>query len=354
VEKKIIDSLNKIENELEVKKQKLESVDINKNYQLYVDLAKTIKILETPLKLFDEYKKCLKIIEDSNKIDDFELLELAKQEKANAKKRIDFLEKEIVISLLPKSEYDNRNVIVEIKGAVGGDEANMFANDLERMYKYFAESKGWKIQSISSRRDENDRGNSIIFKIIGDDVYAKMKFESGVHRVQRIPTTDSQGRIHTSTATVSVLPEPEKYDIKINSSDLRIDTFRSSGAGGQHVNTTDSAVRITHNPTGIVTQSQDGRSQHNNKEIALERMEVLLLENKIREEEIKAKNMKSLAVGSGDRSEKIRTYNYPQNRVTDHRINLTLQKLDQIIEGKLDEIIDALIVYEQEQKLSEI
>lgn len=245
-----------------------------------------------------------------------------------------------------------KNVIVEIRGAAGGDEANIFAGDLYRMYLKYAEAHGWKIETLEVNDAEAGGFSLISFMLKGELVYSKMKFESGAHRVQRIPKTESQGRVHTSTATVLVMPEAEEVDVEISPNDLKIDTYRSSGAGGQSVNTTDSAVRITHLPTNTVVTCQDGRSQHENKEQAMKIIRAKVYENIMRQQQEEEGAIRKETIGSGDRSEKIRTYNYPQNRVTDHRIGLSLQSLDRVMEGKLDEIFEALIAHEQKLKLA--
>ena len=261
------------------------------------------------------------------------------------------LEEKLHLELIPKDPNDNKNVIVEIRGAAGGDEGNIFAGDLYRMYVKYAESQGWKIEVLEAQDSEAGGYSLISFMIKGEGVYSKLKFESGSHRVQRVPKTETQGRVHTSTATVLVMPEAEEVDFELNPSDLRIDTYRASGAGGQHINKTDSAVRITHIPTGVVTTSQDGRSQHDNRDKAMRAMRTKLYEMKLREQEEAIGSERRSKIGTGDRSEKIRTYNYPQNRVTDHRIGLTIQQLDRIMEGKLDDIIEALINEDQRLKL---
>ena len=261
------------------------------------------------------------------------------------------LEEKLHLELIPKDPNDNKNVIVEIRGAAGGDEGNIFAGDLYRMYVKYAESQGWKIEVLEAQDSEAGGYSLISFMIKGEGVYSKLKFESGSHRVQRVPKTETQGRVHTSTATVLVMPEAEEVDFELNPSDLRIDTYRASGAGGQHINKTDSAVRITHIPTGVVTTSQDGRSQHDNRDKAMRAMRTKLYEMKLREQEEAIGSERRSKIGTGDRSEKIRTYNYPQNRVTDHRIGLTIQQLDRIMEGKLDDIIEALMNEDQRLKL---
>ena len=262
------------------------------------------------------------------------------------------LEEKLHLELIPKDPNDNKNVIVEVRGAAGGDEGNIFAGDLYRMYVKYAESQGWKIEIMEAQESDAGGYSLISFMVKGEGVYSKLKFESGSHRVQRVPKTETQGRVHTSTATVLVMPEAEEVDFELNPGDLRIDTYRASGAGGQHINKTDSAVRITHIPTGTVTTSQDGRSQHDNKDKAMRAMRTKLYEMKLREQEEAIGSERRNKIGSGDRSEKIRTYNYPQNRVTDHRIGLTIQQLDRIMEGKLEEIIEALINEDQRLKLA--
>jgi peptide chain release factor 1 len=278
---------------------------------------------------------------------------LAQEEAADAQRRLERLEAEMQALLLPKDPNDARNVFLEIRAAAGGDEAAIFAGDLFRMYHYYAIAHGWQVEVLSQNPGEHGGYKEIIARIAGQGVYSRLKFESGAHRVQRVPETEAQGRIHTSTCTVAVLPEAEEVDaIAINPADLKIDTFRASGAGGQHVNKTDSAIRITHLPTGIVVECQDERSQHKNRARAMAILSARLLEaeqRKRREQE--AAQRKSL-VGTGDRSERIRTYNFPQGRVTDHRINLTLYKLDEVMEGKLDELIDALRSADQAEQLA--
>ena len=297
--------------------------------------------LEKAYNLYKEYKALLDGIEEAKELlneNDPEIKEMAKMELEELEKKQPIMEHDIQIELIPKDPNDEKNVVMEIRGAAGGDEGNIFAGDLFRMYSKYAESQGWKIEIEEAQPSE-------------DGVYSKMKFESGSHRVQRVPKTETQGRVHTSTATVLVMPEAEEVDIDIDPKDLRIDTYRSSGAGGQHINKTDSAVRITHIPTGIVATSQDGRSQHDNRAKAMQSLRTRVYEAKLREEEEKLGNERRNKIGSGDRAEKIRTYNYPQNRVTDHRIGLTIQQLDRIMEGKLEPIIDALINEDQRLKL---
>jgi peptide chain release factor 1 len=254
----------------------------------------------------------------------------------------------IKLLLIPKDPNDDKNIVVEIRGAAGGDEAFIFASDLFRMYTKFCEANGWKIQMLS----DNTAQSTVMFMVKGDAVYSKLKFESGSHRVQRVPATEASGRIHTSTATVLVMPEVEEVDIVINTSDLQVDTYRSQGAGGQNVNKTESAVRITHLPTGLVASCQIEKSQIQNRELAMKMLYAKLEAHKQAEIDEKIGNERKLKVGTGERSEKIRTYNYPQNRVTDHRIGFTIQKLDRVMEGDIEDIIDALVNYDQQQKLA--
>lgn len=305
---------------------------------------------------YTDYKQTKKNIDDSLELleteSDEEMRELAKEELAESKERLEEIEKELMILLLPKDPMDGKNVIVEIRAGAGGDEAALFAADLFRMYTKYAEGRRWKTEMMSVNENGLGGFKEIIFMIHGSGAYSRLKFESGVHRVQRVPETESAGRIHTSTATVAIMPEAEDVDVKLDMNDVRIDVFRASGNGGQCVNTTDSAVRITHIPTGIVISCQDEKSQLKNKEKGLKvlrsRLYDLELEKKQKEEASLRKNQ----VGTGERSEKIRTYNFPQGRCTDHRIKLTLHRLDQIMNGDLDEIIDSLIAADQSAKLA--
>ena len=282
---------------------------------------------------------------------DSEMKELVELEISELEDKVELLEDQLKVLLIPKDPNDDRNVIMEIRGAAGGDEAALFAGNLFRMYSRYAEMNHWKIDVMDSSPTELGGYKEIIFMINGHGVFSKLKFENGAHRVQRVPETESGGRTHTSTATVAVLPEAEDVDIVINREDLKIDTYRSSGAGGQHVNTTDSAVRITHLPTGIIASIQDEKSQIKNREKAMKVLKARVYEAAQQESQAEYAAHRKSAVGTGDRSERIRTYNYPQNRVTDHRIGLTIQKLDQIIEGNLDDIIDALVMEEQAFRL---
>lgn len=318
---------------------------------------KEVKSIEPIVLKYREYKKAQQTIKDSLEIleteKDKEIRELAQMEMDEAKDSLDGIEEELKILLLPKDPNDERNVIMEIRGGTGGEESSLFAGDLFRMYSMYADKHGFKIEVLSSNETGLGGYKEISFMVNGEGAYSKLKYESGTHRVQRVPETESSGRVHTSAVTVAVLPEADDVEIDINPNDLQIDTFRSSGAGGQHINKTSSAIRITHIPTGMVVECQDERSQYKNKDKALKVLKSRLL--KIEQDKQNAeisKNRKS-QVGSGDRSEKIRTYNFPQSRVTDHRIGLTLYKLDDILNGNIDEIIDALIAYDRAEKLKE-
>ncbi|WP_144512016.1 peptide chain release factor 1 [Bacillus sp. FJAT-22090] len=282
---------------------------------------------------------------------DADMRDLVKEEVSELESQIEELEERLRVLLIPKDPNDDKNVIMEIRGAAGGDEAALFAGNLFRMYSRFAESQGWKIDVMDSSPTGLGGFKEVIFMINGSSAYSKMKYENGAHRVQRVPETESGGRIHTSTATVAVLPEVEEVDVEIHEKDIRVDTFASSGAGGQSVNTTMSAVRMTHLPTGITVSMQDEKSQIKNREKAMKILRARVADKFLQEAQAEYDAVRKSAVGSGDRSERIRTYNYPQNRVTDHRIGLTIQKLDQILEGKMDEIINALIVEDQAEKL---
>ena len=314
--------------------------------------------LEPVVKKFREYKKIITDIEDDRVVieetDDEELKSIAAEELSTLKKEKETLEKEFPILLLPKDPNDDKNVIVEIRGGVGGEEAALFAGDLFRMYARYAEKQGWKIDLIDSNPTTIGGFKEISFAVEGYGAYSKLKYESGTHRVQRVPVTESSGRIHTSAVTVAVLPEAEEVDVAINPNDLRIDTYCASGAGGQYVNRTETAIRITHLPTGIVVQCQDEKSQLKNKEKAMKVLRARILDQARQEQNNAIAADRKNQVGSGDRSERIRTYNFPQGRITDHRIGLTLHKLDSVLNGELDEIIDALITADQSKKLAAV
>jgi peptide chain release factor 1 len=318
-------------------------------------LMKESKSLEETVETYREYVSLEKQASDIDELLEIEedptLIEVAKEERKQILEKLDELKEKLTILLLPKDPNDEKNVIVEIKGAAGGDEGNIFAGDLFRMYAKFAESKGWKISVINASYGAMGGFTSIEFSITGDSVYSTLKYESGVHRVQRVPETEAQGRIHTSTAVVLVLPEQEEIDYDVKWEDIRVDTFQSSGAGGQSVNTTYSAVRLTHIPTGVVVNSQEERSQIENKERAFKLLKTRIYDALIQEQLEKEGQTRKALAGRGDRSEKIRTYNYPQNRVTDHRIGLTLNRLDVIMEGRIDLIIEPLINEYQKRQL---
>ena len=322
------------------------------------NLSKEFSQLEDVIKGFNEYQQAQQNLSSAQEMleeDDAEMREMAQDEIKQAKAEIERLETELQVLLLPKDPNDDHNCFLEVRAGAGGDEAAIFAGDLFRMYSRYAETRGWKVDVVSASEGEHGGYKEIIANMSGEGVYGVMKFESGGHRVQRVPETESQGRIHTSACTVAVLPEiPESEAIEINPADLRTDTFRASGAGGQHVNKTDSAIRITHIPTGLVVECQDERSQHKNRAKAMSVLQARL--NKIEEEkraQEEASTRKSL-VGSGDRSERIRTYNFPQGRVTDHRINLTLYRLDEVIAGDVSQLIDPIIQEHQADMLASL
>ncbi|CAB9540707.1 Peptide chain release factor 1 [uncultured Gammaproteobacteria bacterium] len=287
--------------------------------------------------------------------DDNEIRTMAKEEIAEGKETLEQLDLELKKSLLPKDPNDSRNIIIEVRAGTGGDEASIFSGDLFKMYSRYVEKQKWQIEIMSSNAGEHGGFKEVIARISGTDVYSKLKFESGAHRVQRVPETESQGRVHTSACTVAIMPEVENIEeVNINMSDVRVDTFRASGAGGQHVNKTDSAVRVTHIPTGTVVECQDGRSQHKNKAQAMSVLASRILDAQQQQQQKEQASTRKELVGSGDRSQRIRTYNYPQGRITDHRINLTLYKLAEIMEGDLESIIEPLIVEQQTNQLSEL
>ena len=333
--------------------EELSKPEVLNNVELMTTLSKEQSQISEIVEKYKEYKKVLSDLEEAKELlNDPEMAELAKEDFNNLNTQKEKLEKELEVLLLPKDPNDDKNIIVEIRGAAGGDEANIFAGDLFEMYSRYAESQGWKIEVTNAEEGTAGGYSQIEFMIKGEMVYSKLKYESGSHRVQRVPATESQGRVHTSTATVLVMPEVEDVNIDIKEQDLRIDVYRSTGAGGQGVNTTDSAVRITHIPTGIVVTCQDERSQLKNKLKALGILKSRIYDEMQRKQDEELGSERRSKIGTGDRSEKIRTYNYPQNRVTDHRINLTLMQLDRIMQGRLDEIIDALINEDIRRKLA--
>ena len=307
---------------------------------------------------YNEYLSTSRDIEAAKKLlneEDKDIKEMAEEEITTGQNRLDELELELKKSLLPKDPNDSRDIIIEIRAGTGGDEASIFSGDLYRMYTRYVEKSKWQIEVLSSNLGEHGGFKEIIARISGSNVYSKLKFESGAHRVQRVPETESQGRVHTSACTVAVMPEVSSIEeVDINMNDVRVDTFRASGAGGQHVNKTDSAVRVTHIPTGTVVECQDGRSQHKNKAQALSVLASRILDVQQQEQQQKQASERRELVGSGDRSQRIRTYNYPQGRVTEHRINLTLYKLSEVMEGDLESIIDPLILEQQTNQLTEL
>ena len=350
----MLDRLVSMENRYEELGHMLMDPDIGTDIKKMTDVTKEQASLQAAYDLFQEYKEVKDGIDGAKELmkeNDPEIKEMAKMELDELEERMPDIIKKLELELIPKDPNDNKNVIMEIRGAAGGDEGNIFAGDLYRMYVKYAESQGWKVEVMEAEESEAGGFSLISFNVIGDGVYGKLKYESGSHRVQRVPKTETQGRVHTSTATVLVMPEMEEVDVQINKSDLRIDTYRASGAGGQHINKTDSAVRITHLPTGIVATSQDGRSQHDNRDKAMKALVARVYDYFQSQQTEAIDRERKSKVGTGDRAEKIRTYNYPQNRVTDHRIGLTIQQLDRIIEGKLDDIITALINEDQRLKL---
>ncbi len=314
--------------------------------------------LKKTVETFRVYKKTLQELEEAKEMlkdgADGEMTEFLKEEIHSQSEAKEKLEESLTVLLLPRDPNDDKNVIVEIRGGAGGDEAALFAGNLFRMYSRYAERRAWKIEILESSSTDIGGFKGAVFVIEGDGAYSRLKFESGVHRVQRIPTTESGGRIHTSTATVAVLPEAQDVDVEVNPNDLRVDTFCSTGPGGQSVNTTQSAVRITHLPSGLVVSCQDEKSQHKNKDKALRVLRSRLLDLAIQEQNAEVAENRKSQVGTGDRSERIRTYNYPQGRVTDHRVGLTLHKLDMILDGDIDEIIDTLITTEQAELLKKV
>ncbi|MDG5471165.1 peptide chain release factor 1 [Jeotgalibacillus sp. ET6] len=312
------------------------------------DMTETVETYRQYKEVYQQHKEAREMLNEKL---DADMREMVKEEVNELAKEIEQLEEKLHVLLIPKDPNDDKNVIMEIRGAAGGDEAALFAGDLYRMYSRYAETRGWKIEVIEASSTGVGGYKEIIFIINGNGAYSHMKFENGAHRVQRVPETESGGRIHTSTATVACLPETEEVEIEIHEKDIRVDTFASSGPGGQSVNTTMSAVRLTHVPTGIVASIQDEKSQIKNKEKAMKLLRARVYDKFQQEAQAEYDAVRKSAVGSGDRSERIRTYNFPQNRVTDHRIGLTIQKLDQILQGKMDEVIEALIMEEQSARM---
>ncbi len=352
----MIDKLIKVEERFEDINEKLCQSDVVSDMEQYKKLMQELKTLTPIIEKYREYKAAENTVSEARELleaggleKDFR--EMVQEEFDESRASLEVLHEELKILLLPRDPNDDKNVIVEIRGGAGGEEASLFAGVLYRMYSMYAETKGWKTEVLSSNPTELGGFKEVSFMIEGEGAYSRFKFESGVHRVQRVPETESQGRIQTSTATVAVLPEAEEVDIEINPADLQIDTYRSGGAGGQHVNKTESAIRITHLPTGTVVECQDERSQYKNKDRAMKILRSKILEAEREKQHDAIAGERKAQVGTGDRSERIRTYNYPQGRVSDHRINLTLYKIDAILNGDLDEIIDALVTADTAEKL---
>ncbi|MDR0303536.1 MAG: peptide chain release factor 1 [Chitinispirillales bacterium] len=336
--------------------KRMEQPDFAGDLKKMQEVSREYSDIGKKLPSFKKYLDTLKVINDSEDIlkteSDTEILELAKEELAAAKEYLPEIEKEVQILLIPKDESDGKNAILEIRAGTGGDEAGLFTGDLYRMYQYYAESRKWKTEIMSLSEGEKDSVKEVILLVSGEDVYGSLKYESGVHRVQRVPETETQGRIHTSAASVVVLPESDDVDVVIEEKDLRIDYFRASGAGGQHINKTDSAVRLTHFPSGLVVSCQDERSQIKNKAKAMKILQSRLLDLEIQKKQASETSARRSMVGTGDRSAKIRTYNFPQGRVTDHRINLTLYKLNQVMTGDIQELITALAQADLQEKIA--
>ena len=352
----MFDKLEALEARLETVTRKLSDPEVIADQNAFRDYCKENAELTPIIEKYREYKSAKQTISDDREMlasgEDKELEALIRDELSEAEETLEKCSEELKILLLPKDPNDDKNVIVEIRGGTGGDEAALFAADLMRMYSMYAESMRWKIEILSSNPTDIGGYKEVCFSIEGQGAYSRLKFESGVHRVQRVPETESGGRIHTSAVTVAVLPEVEEVEVDINPNDLRIDVFRAGGPGGQCVNTTDSAVRITHLPTGIVVSCQDEKSQFKNKDKAMKILRSRIYDAMEAERHKEIADERKSQIGSGDRSERIRTYNFPQGRVTDHRINLTLYKLEQILNGSLDELIDALVTADQAAKLA--
>ena len=350
----MIERLMAIEERYNALTEELIKPEVISNIKQTLALTREQSSLKDAYEAYQLYKQLISDLEAAKEMSkDPELGEFAKEEQLALEESLNKLNAEIEILLLPKDENDGKNVIVEIRGAAGGDEANIFAGDLYRMYTKYAEKLGFKIEVLNSEDSEAGGFSQIEFMVKGENVYSKLKYESGAHRVQRVPETETQGRVHTSTATVLVMPEAEEVDFELDMNEVRIDITRSSGCGGQGVNTTDSAVRLTHIPTGLVVYSQTERSQIKNKEKAIKILQTRLYDLKLREQEQEIGAERRSKIGTGDRAEKIRTYNYPQNRVTDHRIGYTTNSLDRVMDGDLDKIIEALITEDQARKLKE-
>ena len=350
----MFENLRVFENRYEELNQKLYDPASAADRELYASLMKEHKELEPIVEAYREYARCETALQGAKELlEDPELREMAQEDIKANQARLEELEEEIKLLLLPKDPHDGKNVVVEIRGGTGGEEAALFAYDLYRMYTAYAEKQGWRTEIVSLNETELGGCKEVSFLVDGQGAYSRLKFESGAHRVQRVPETETQGRIHTSAATVAVMPEAEEVEIDIDPKDLQIDTFRSSGAGGQHINKTSSAIRITHLPTGMVVECQDERSQYKNKDKAMKVLRSRLLQQEQEKASAQVAEARRSLVGSGDRSERIRTYNFPQSRVTDHRIGLTLYKLEEILGGGLDELVDALIAADRARQLEQ-
>lgn len=350
----MLDKLEAIQDRYYYLEEQLADPEVISDMDKYKKISKEYKSLKEVVEVYKEYKDLLGNLETSKEMlkeDDAEMKEMAQMEIDELEPKKEAFEEQLKVLLIPKDPEDERDVIFEIRSGTGGDEASIFAGDLYRMYSRYFDSQKWKTEILYLNEGSAGGYNKIVLEVGGEDVFGRLKFESGAHRVQRVPKTESQGRVHTSAATVVVMPKLEMEDVNINKSDLKVDTFRSSGAGGQHVNKTESGVRFTHLPTGIVAESTDGRSQIRNREIALQRLYQKIYDSQKDQYESKVAAARRSLVGSGDRSEKIRTYNFPQNRMTDHRINLTLYSLDKVIEGNIAEIIEALQIAENAEKM---
>ncbi|MBM6762692.1 peptide chain release factor 1 [Ligilactobacillus agilis] len=356
---KLFDRLQMLEDRYEELGELLSDPEVIADTKRFTELSKEMADLRETVEKYNQYKEVSQRISDDEEmlnegLDDDEMTEMVKAELADSKDEKQALEEEIKILLIPKDPNDDKNIIMEIRGAAGGDEASLFAGDLFNMYSKYAERQGWSIEVIDRNMTEVGGFKEIAMLINGKNVYSKLKYESGAHRVQRVPVTESAGRVHTSTATVVVMPEAEDVEIELDPKDIRVDVYRSSGAGGQHINKTSSAVRMTHLPTGIVVAMQDQRSQQQNREKAMKILKARVYDYYASQEQDAYDENRKSAVGTGDRSERIRTYNYPQNRVTDHRIGLSLNKLDRIMNGELEDVIDALILFDQTKALEKL
>ncbi len=353
----MIEKLESIKHRFEEVGQLIVQPDITADMKKFMELNKEYKDLEKVVIKYKEYKTAKGNLDTAKNVlkteKDEEFRDMAKMEIDELQPVIEKLEEELKMMLIPKDPNDGKNVILEIRAGTGGDEASLFAGDLFRMYKNYAESQNWKLDIMNFSEGTAGGFKEIVASIEGEDVYGKLKFESGVHRVQRVPSTESQGRVHTSAATVAVLPEAEEFDFELNMGDIRKDTFRASGAGGQHINKTESAVRLTHNPSGIVVECQDGRSQHANYDKALKVLRSRLYEIEVRKREDEISSQRKSMVGSGDRSDKIRTYNFPQGRVTDHRIGYTVYNLPNVMNGDIEDFIEQLRIAENTEKMKE-